>query len=319
MSRKVLLNTKINETSEVALKGLFEHFCIERGLRYDDDYRFLEDPTLGDLEDAMTDIDIDSALFDKRLIIRDYKHPYGVLVELIASTINRALRGPPCKLHEELALMMQEDDIVVDFNYDLLMDEALRTEHKLNDFGYNVNFFKVFKDDDWRRPEEQDKSLDFLKLHGSLNWLKCVECSSMLLMHDDNTPKDTFDIRFLSKMQCPRCGSDGGNMVRLLLPPIQTKEYDIEPYRFLWMRAAQRLRGIDRIAFLGYSFANTDFATRSLLRRISYYTPIDGLKVHFMNPSSEPEDRFKRIFPKIETPTRTESLEEFLSFCPKWR
>jgi hypothetical protein len=79
------------------------------------------------------------------------------------------------------------------------------------------------------------------------------------------------------------------------------------------------LGGIDRIAILGYSFANTDFATRSLLRQIGQYSSIENLKIHFMDPSSDPEERFKKIFPQIKNPTRTTNLSEFLDFYPKWR
>ena len=297
---------------------MFRRICTERGLQYDNEYEFLLDPALADLEDVMTSIDVDYTLFEKLRPIRDREHPYNVLVELIAFTINRALRGPPCQLHGRLVQLIKEDDVVVDFNYDLLIDKAMRSEGNLNDFGYNVNFFKVWRDDDWRRPQGQGKSLDLLKLHGSFNWMKCVECSCILLMDKGSISEDVFDINYLQNAQCPRCFSRD-SMVRLLLPPIQTKEYNLEPYRFLWKRAAQKLTGIRRIVFLGYSFANTDFATKSLLRQILHYTPMEDLEVHFMNPSSEPEERFKKIFPKIKTPTRTEDLKEFLERYPEWR
>lgn len=107
-------------------------------------------------------------------------------------------------------------------------------------------------------------------------------------------------------------------MVRLVIPPVQTKEYNLEPYRFLWRSAAQKLKGLLRIAFLGYSFSNTDFATKSLLRQICRYVPGRDVKVHVMNPDSEAEQRAKGLFPLSLTPTVTHNLREFLEFYNDW-
>lgn len=317
MAKKVLLKTEIDASSKILLKQLFEQICIERGLNFDDNYQFLENPAFNDLEDVMTDVDVRSSLFESLFTVRNHKHPSSVLVELIAFIINRALCGPPCTLHRKLAAVIQENDVILDFNYDLLLDEALRAEHKLNDFGYTVDFFKVREKNEWRKPDEAEKSLTLFKLHGSTNWLKCIECSCTLLTKEANLPNPAFDPCSLAKMRCPKCLSEE-SVIRLLLPPIQTKEYNLEPYRFLWRHAAQQLKGIKRIAFLGYSFANTDFATRSLLRRLYKDTSIGDLKVHFMNPSSRPEELFKVYFPKTRTPSRTRDLKEFIEFYEKW-
>lgn len=318
MSRKVLVNSEVRKDTIKPLKNLFLKICEKRGLQHDNSYEFLEDQTLADLEDVMTSVDIDSALFEPRLTIRSQKHPYNVLVELISYTINRTLIGPTCRLHRKLARMMQESDVILDFNYDLLLDNVLRTEKKIDDDSYSVNFFKVYRNGKWERTNSsKQETIDLFKLHGSFNWLKCSECSSILLMQDSISPTRVFSISSLQKFECPRCSSVGV-LTRLLLPPIQTKEYHLEPYRFLWSQAAKKLQKIHRIAFLGYSFANTDFATRSLLRRILLYTPMEELSVHFMNPSSDPEERFKKIFRRIKTPTRTENLDQFVKFYKKW-
>jgi len=215
-----------------------------------------------------------------------------------------------------LAEIISKSDLVLDFNYDLLLDEALRAANKLDDFGYCIEFFRVKENKNWKKPEGKE-TLELFKLHGSLNWLRCIECSAIFLVREPNTPKKRFDPSSLAEIQCPRCRATK-SLIRLLLPPIQTKEYNVEPYRFLWRHAAQSLKGVRRIAFLGYSFANTDFATRSLLRRISYHASMDRLDVHFMNPNSKPEMRFKEYFPITKTPTRTRNLAEFLEFYPEW-
>lgn len=319
MARKVLLDAGAKKGAKDPLKEMLLRICKGRGIKYDDDYDFLESPLLDDLEEVMTDIDVGSTLFESRHVVRGASHPYNVLVELITFTITRALLGDPCPLHRKLAAIIKEDDVVLDFNYDLLMDEALRLEGKLDDSSYGVNFLRVLKDGDWIRPEEQEKStISLLKLHGSFNWLRCTECSSEFLTRNINIRKEALDLASLKEMSCPRCSAEGGPMVRLVIPPVQTKEYNLEPYRFLWRSAAQKLKGILRIAFLGYSFSNTDFATKSLLRQIYRYVHGRDVRIHVMNPDSAAEQRATRLFPLSSTPTMTTSLGKFLEFYNDW-
>jgi hypothetical protein len=320
MAKRALLSSIIEENSKPPLKNLFDQICNERGLINNNQYEFLDDPSLIDLEDVMTEIDTRGSLFENRFSARDNKHPYNVLVELIAFTLTLAIRGPmPCPLHKEIASLINEGDIIFDFNYDLLMDDALKAEGKLNDWSYNVNFFRTLDGKTWKWPSGEDVSINFFKLHGSLNWLKCVECSS--IFKDETRYKfDMFTINHISKnIHCPVCGGNCDSIVRLIIPPVQTKEYNMDPYRLLWRRAALTAEKIDRIAFLGYSFGNTDFATKSLLRQICQSSSIENLKIHFMDISSDPEERFKKFFPQIRTPTRTKSLKQFIEFYPTWR
>lgn len=316
MARKVLCKAQVDRASQKLLEKLFKQICRQRGVPYDPNYNFLDDPAFNDLEDIMTDVEIHSTIFESRLSVRNYQHRYNVLVELITYTINRALHGPPCSLHRELAKIIQADDLILDFNYDLLLDDALRAENKLDDFGYSVHFFRVKRNGDWKKPEGNG-TVKLFKLHGSFNWLKCIECSAIFLTREPNTSEERFNPSSLAELHCPRCQATK-SLIRLLLPPIQTKEYNVEPYRFLWRCAAQNLKGVKRMAFLGYSFANTDFATRSLLRRISHHVSMDKLDVHFMNIDGRPETHFKEYFPRTRTPTRTTSLAEFIRYYPEW-
>ncbi len=319
MAKKALLSSITEENSKIPLRSLFDQICQERGLIYDNNFEFLDDPSFIDLEAVMTEIDTRGSLFENRFTLRDNKHPYNVLVELIAFTLTRAIRGPQCPLHEKLASLIKDGDVIFDFNYDLILDDALKSIGKLTDWSYNVNFFRTLDGQEWRWPSGESASIDFFKLHGSLNWLKCVECSS-IFKDDTRYPFDMFTINHISKnLRCPVCGGKSDSIVRLILPPVQTKAYDADPYRLLWRRAAMTTKKIDRIAFLGYSFGNTDFATRSLLRQVCQSTSIGDLRVHFMDKFSDPEERFKRFFPQIKNPTRTKSLEQFIEYYPKWR
>ena len=104
----------------------------------------------------------------------DFDDSPFALIELVALTISKALQGPVCSEHIKLANSLSEGDVVISFNYDILMDNALRENKKLTDSGYLVHFQKVSDGQNWRRAEDEASAVTLLKLHGSLNWLHCA-------------------------------------------------------------------------------------------------------------------------------------------------
>jgi len=72
----------------------------------------------------------------------DFDDSPFALIELIALTIAKALQGPVCSEHIKLANSLSNGDIVISFNYDILMDNALRASKKLTDSGSTLFPFK---------------------------------------------------------------------------------------------------------------------------------------------------------------------------------
>jgi hypothetical protein len=142
------------------------------------------------LEKVMTQLNIENEVFQpmpsaygypRRANSNDYYYPLAELFELVAITIEEALKGPVCQEHLKLANSLAEGDAVISFNYDLLMDNALRQSGKLTDLGYILPFHKVLSDSGWISPQNTSSNVSMLKLHGSLNWLHCSYCNSYLL------------------------------------------------------------------------------------------------------------------------------------------
>jgi hypothetical protein len=138
-----------------------------------------DDPRLG-LENVMTMLSLKSDIFMKPWLMFGYRERgnngfnlLGALVELVAVTIAEALRGPSCRKHQRLADLMGPSDIVFSYNYDILMDNALRESQKLTDKGYLLDFYLVFNDVTWEEPESNDSQISIFKLHGSMNWIRC--------------------------------------------------------------------------------------------------------------------------------------------------
>lgn len=192
---------------------------------------------------------------------RGYRRQF-TLVELIARTFEEALRGPSCEVHKSLAKRMREGDQVFSYNYDLLIDHALRDEGKLTDEGYELTFNRVKDEGNWQSPEGNESKVKLLKLHGSLNWLRCSICGSNLLLRSNKIGRWSTSL----PKTCPKCNSREQFIQRLIVPPLQTKNYTDPAISYLWFKARRALIRIEEIVIIGYSLPTTDFAAEALLR-----------------------------------------------------
>lgn len=301
MARKVVLSRNLGSSKE--LQRLLRTICNLYRLRFDSQLNFLESDSLRNLEAVMTNLAYQETLFGARAS-QFLVSSRDTLRELIALTIQVSLQGPPCRLHKKLASLVKPQDLVLTTNYDHILDEALAALNRMDDLSYALPFHRVHDGRKWKRTREIQGSYEFLKLHGSTNWARCIECSTLL-----KTSK-SFAFRPLVSLACPRCQSAGG-IVRLIIPPLQSKEYNEDPYRFLWLHAARRIEEMERIVVLGYGFSTADIALEALLHRIKTKHPI----IEIMNNTKDRDsikEPLRRIFPNVE-PKWTLTLSDFLA------
>lgn len=99
---------------------------------------------------------------------------YNELIFLFVSVINEIQNGEISNSHINLAKQISSEDSIITFNWDTLMDRALKKETNWNvDNGYVVKPTSVYRDK-WEKTNKRDIIQDFpklLKLHGSSNWL----------------------------------------------------------------------------------------------------------------------------------------------------
>lgn len=99
---------------------------------------------------------------------------YNQLIFLFISVINEIQNGSISDSHIALAKQLTNEDSIITFNWDTLMDRALKQTTDWNtDFGYFVSPVATFRNN-WEKLDESKISLNFpilLKLHGSSNWL----------------------------------------------------------------------------------------------------------------------------------------------------
>jgi len=328
MAKKVILHKGIDEMLAIGVDELIWDLYRFYGhdlprltnqhdatLLSEENLRVLDDPQLG-LESVMTAISIEAELFTKPICSFGHREPnpfpsfkLAPLIELVAVTISEALVGPLCSKHLRLAELLREGDIVISYNYDILMDNALRNQGKLSDGGYLLPFEKVRNGGAWEKPEDKSSAITLLKLHGSLNWMRCTSCDSNLMMRYEKTDHRETSI----PEECPKCGIGGEYLERILVPPLLTKDYSDPAINYLWRETNRRLHNtrIDEIVSIGYSLPATDFTSEVLLRMGLEFNRQRRIPLTLVNPNEGVLCRYSMIFGRDKI-TWKRSLDEYL-------
>lgn len=289
---------------------------IERlyGVRYEDELEILNDPRLS-LETVLTLFQMREDLFGDDFsqfgVLRNLQtgeRRIAMLIQVIATTIYEALRGPICSKHIKLAEKMNENDFIINFNYDILMDLALRLCDKFNDQSYLLNFYKVFNGEEWVAQQADDPKIIMAKLHGSLNWLHCSHCNSVLLLRDQKV--GDWYATLPNTEICPRCYSSFHLFERMLIPPLLVKKYSEPNIRYLWNESLKKIGQSMELIFIGYSLPPTDFATETLFRAALEKKQRD-IPVSIINPDPSIVKRYSAIF-NPNNIQHYETLDDFL-------
>lgn len=148
---------------------------------------------------------------------------------------------------DDSAANSNRKDVVITFNYDLILDDALLRVRKFPDYCHSGEESK------------QPGGLLFLKLHGSTNWAVCLHCAKPVTFVE----KLTRSFSELDAVRCPHCGR--GECQALLIPPSWDKTGHREVMQPVWAAAVKELRRATRICIIGYSMPRSDAFFRYLL------------------------------------------------------
>lgn len=99
---------------------------------------------------------------------------YDQLIFLLTSIFNEIQNGPLSATYSLLADELNNEDIILTFNWDTILDKVLFYKNLFSPYnGYYIKPESVF-DDEWINPEDyknKDSRIFYIKLHGSTNWL----------------------------------------------------------------------------------------------------------------------------------------------------
>lgn len=238
---------------------------------------------------------------------------YDKLYLKVLQYIHRRLEIPKdgvCQLHKQLFSMLDPKDSVLTLNYDLVADQALYDlapkEHdhpeqnsrigKLAGLLCEQSLFGSLQPPSLMPREE--KQGFYLKLHGSLDWLRCptlgcrnhinIFCCGLSRLPDGQ----------LISRPCRFCGAA---LEAMIVPPITTKRLeDRGRIAFLWNLALRELRDASRIVFIGVSLAPTDFELRWLIREAIGFKSKTSIQIQVINPNKSHRKAILSIIPSVQ-------------------
>ena len=210
---------------------------------------------------------------------------------------------------------------IITTNWDTLIEEYL-AKNKI-DYNLCLNEKYYYIDDEEVGSQTGCNLLKLIKIHGSINWFRCLNCGTLsiykkhtisdLLFDDDNSEK------------CIKCNSMGDEETEILQPDIITptmiKSIDSQLYKNLWSTASAELRDADEIIFIGYSMPLADYEFRYMLQKsIKKDSKIDIILHSSDDPKKScsdinllPEKRYKDLFPKNDLNFHYDGFKNYFS------
>jgi hypothetical protein len=172
----------------------------------------------------------------------------------------------PPKPYQEFAELIQKCDprqlAIITFNYDICLDYA---------FYFNRMLPNYILDD----PLGHEK-IKLLKLHGSLNWYRCVNCQKIVAFAIDRIareapwfPRQPDEYNFRIGPRVRRLGhcthnQDDSLEGPVIVPPTSNKLVHYKELKAVWVQAANELATAENVLVFGYSLPPSDYFFRYL-------------------------------------------------------
>lgn len=211
------------------------------------------------MEDFLSEVDYTDRFHEEFNIdpgpkVKKYQKALENFHRVLPDLLNQTTSGT-CDYHEILAESLGTRDCVISYNYDCLIDRAIKNNTMKrwdpDRSGYGASGGYGFKPDSgsehWRNHstgKKVENTIRLLKLHGSMNWER-TESGDIRLVNDlDN----------VSDLQ----GS--------IIPPTWFKSLETYPFKQIWKQARKEVRKARIIVVIGYSVPDTDLFSKSLFK-----------------------------------------------------
>ncbi len=217
--------------------------------------------------------------------------------------------------YEEVIRFLKKNNntAIITTNWDVLLEKYILNGNM--SYNYNFNSEYVIYNDIKTQIERNEKSnaINLIKIHGSINWFRCLRCGTLQVYNVDECGQYLFDD--LKEEKCNLCGQVAyGSRVQLkpeIITPTMFKSINSQLYNNLWQNAVYELQNASRVIFCGYSLPIADFEFRYLLKQnINPKTKIDIVLYLNDDPTRLPEGnvakgllperRFKDLFSSNE-------------------
>jgi hypothetical protein len=194
----------------------------------------------------------------------------------------------------DLATSEEARCTIVSTNYDLSIEDALFRAIDWQFIPEQVDFGVP-----WRDPgsgdvhqARADSPYAVLKLHGSLNWLRCALCDH-IYVNPYGAIAELSEIETNADNTC-HCGHH--RLERVIVAPSFVRDVRNSAILSVWRAALERLRDATHWVIAGYSLPPEDVAIRSLLIR-AYRGRGEPPHVRVVQRSTRAEPQYKLLFP----------------------
>lgn len=210
---------------------------------------------------------------------------------------------------------------VVTTNYDMAVDSkiiAATGRKNVNRWDQRVGD-KVDFGCSWRTTDEgvlvprpPQPAWSLLKLHGSVNWLRCPLCGQITMSLRSARGAKAFSE---AADEWNTCRCDQTTRMRLhLVTPSLIRSYQDPQLLGIWQAAIESLRTAQRWVIVGYSLPAEDVAIRSLLLRAwdSHAHPADRSVTVVQRQNAQTELTYRAFFPRERLDYQKDGLTGFL-------
>jgi len=204
------------------------------------------------------------------------------------------------KIFDMRVATSRHDDVfsIITMNWDSLLEKELfQLSHEHNIINKKAKVYPdlCFYDNPYNKDNMRPvsthikakgyRNIKLLKLHGSINWLRCPYCERIYVDYEENIALNElsadcscFECRKTIKEKLPQMHS-------ILITPTFIKDLNNPHIKNIWHNALIELLEADKIVFIGYSFPDADFEMRCLLKKaVQPSTQIDVVLHHLDNP-----------------------------------
>lgn len=243
---------------------------------------------------------------------------YGQLISIVTDTLSGIQDHPVNKNVQDtykkfVDKVVKNRTNIITFNYDLILDKLLLdTGRWLHTTGYGV---EIPLDVECLVPMDNSK-MQYLKLHGSLNWSRRIVPHPK---YGDRIVLSPFGFNVSHKyFPLIYTGSPSESFYDpFIVPPIMTKEsfYKNTLLQNIWYEAKDLLCKANEIFIIGYSFPPADFPAEFLFRQSIASPPSEiEKKIIVINREIDKsyKNRVENIFQKATFEYREEDVVEFL-------
>ncbi len=203
----------------------------------------------------------------------------------------------------------RKDVAIITTNWDVLFEKYLENSSIEYDYMFNSSYVIDSTGKLYGGYKNRAGLIPFIKVHGSINWFRCLKCGTVQVADISKCGSFLFDDTNLEKcLKCEQVADETNILMRPeIITPTMIKSINGQLYNNIWQNAAYELQESRRIVFCGYSLPLADFEFRNVLKQnVRKDVDIDVVLSDRDNPDKchegyikdmLPEKRFRDLFP----------------------